>query len=484
MKNKINKELALQISIILACLIILTLQFPNTPAHTQPIPCDGEPQNWSPPASRAWVGGTQVSVVIFDTPDDTHFQTMSDAIREWNAYSVTNCSGITFKPAVRANRPYIQNEIIPDDTMFIVRAHNSQVFHDFRNDGMPSQNVRAAKINIYDQEPTSSTPGAFRKLIAHETGHTLGLKNESDNNHVFYRSIMGTALNITHCDTEGIKRIFCPEPTPTPTPDPTPEPTPPYPYCGPESAGFCYWQWQAYCSCGEMMGWWNDWDCRCEFHTPIVIDMNGNGFSLTSAANGVDFDLDSDGTREHLSWTSADSDDAWLVLDRNNNGLIDDGTELFGNIMPQPVPPQGEERNGFLALAVYDKPANGGNNDNQIDARDAVFAQLKLWQDRNHSGVSEASELQNLSSSAVRTIELDYKESKRTDEHGNRFRYRAKVRDARGAQVGRWAWDVFLLRSPGTNGYAESSLNKKSNTMPRLGFAGFFGNKIYSKCGS
>jgi hypothetical protein len=45
-------------------------------------------------------------------------------------------------------------------------------------------------------------------------------------------------------------------------------------------------------------------------------------------------------------------------------------------------------------------------------------------------------------------LHLDYKESKRTDEHGNRFRYRAKIDDARGAKAGRWAWDVFLVAGP------------------------------------
>ncbi|HEV2799810.1 MAG TPA: hypothetical protein VGW12_04900 [Pyrinomonadaceae bacterium] len=64
----------------------------------------------------------------------------------------------------------------------------------------------------------------------------------------------------------------------------------------------------------------------------------------------------------------------------------------------------------------------------------------------NHNGVSEAWELHLLSELDVAALQLNYKESKRTDAHGNQFRYRAKVRDARGARVGRWAWDVFLVR--------------------------------------
>jgi len=185
---------------------------------------------------------------------------------------------------------------------------------------------------------------------------------------------------------------------------------------------------------------------------PIILDVEGEGFHLTSPAHGVKFDIENTGKPLQIAWTDPRFHNAFLVLDVNGDGRVDSGKELFGNFTPQP---KSEHPNGFLALALYDLPANGGNGDGFIDAHDAVFAKLRLWIDANHDGISQPGELYTLDHFGIRSLAFGYMSSPKVDGFGNSFRYRALVnplaehqegRDFRkhNGEVGRWAYDVFL----------------------------------------
>jgi hypothetical protein len=177
--------------------------------------------------------------------------------------------------------------------------------------------------------------------------------------------------------------------------------------------------------------------------SPIIVDTRGEGFPLTSAQAGVTFDITGTGLPVQLAWTAWGSHDAFLALP-GPDGLVHNGKELFGNFTPQP---QSAHPNGFLALAQFDKPENGGNGDGVIDEKDAVFSRLRLWIDENHDGRCQPGELHTLPELGVFSLALRYVETRRTDDFGNQFRYRARVNPDPSdgeSDVGRWTYDVFL----------------------------------------
>lgn len=155
--------------------------------------------------------------------------------------------------------------------------------------------------------------------------------------------------------------------------------------------------------------------------SPIILDTEGEGFHLTSAAGGVNFDID--GHPVQIAWTASGFQNAFLALP-GKDGLIHTGKQLFGNFTAQPT---SENPNGFLALAEFDKPENGGNGDNVIDEHDAVYSRLRLWIDANHDGISQPEELHTLPELGVYQVSLDYRRSSRTDGYGNEFRFKAQV---------------------------------------------------------
>lgn len=153
---------------------------------------------------------------------------------------------------------------------------------------------------------------------------------------------------------------------------------------------------------------------------PALNRRQARKFFLTDAANGIFFDINGDGRRERIGWTKAGSTVGFLVLDRNGNGTIDDGSELFGTAT---VKNNGlRARNGFDALIDLD----GGptRTDGRIDPSDSAYFQMRVWYDLNHDGVSQQNELRTLTEEGITGIALAYTPLKRSDGHGNIYMFR------------------------------------------------------------
>ena len=144
--------------------------------------------------------------------------------------------------------------------------------------------------------------------------------------------------------------------------------------------------------------------------SPLIVDLDGDGVETIGTNSNVYFDHDNNGFAEKTSWVG--KDDGLLVRDLNNNGQIDDGTELFGN---NSVLSSGEKAaNGFEALADLDS-----NNDGIFDNSDTAWNQVKVWKDANSNGIVDEGELLTQEQAGIESIDLDYQNSNTVDANGN-----------------------------------------------------------------
>ncbi|MFD2451361.1 hypothetical protein [Ideonella paludis] len=145
--------------------------------------------------------------------------------------------------------------------------------------------------------------------------------------------------------------------------------------------------------------------------SPLVLDLNGDGVQTVGQADGVYFDLDADGRTTRVGWT--DGKDGLLALDRNGDGQITSGAELFGDNTPSSD--GGKAAHGFAALSELDSDHNG-----VFDAQDQLWQNVQVWVDSNHDGVSQQAELQSLEAVGVQSINLSALEGS-SYQNGNFF---------------------------------------------------------------
>lgn len=137
---------------------------------------------------------------------------------------------------------------------------------------------------------------------------------------------------------------------------------------------------------------------------PLVLDLAGDGVNLSSAEEGVQFDMDGDGVKSQMGFIRGD--DALLFVDTHGDGVVHDGTQLFGNT--------DGHANGFDNLQSHDD-----NNDGVIDKNDAIWDSLRVWVEKTADGVSEASETMTLEEAGVESINVGYRDVREDDGKGN-----------------------------------------------------------------
>lgn len=164
-------------------------------------------------------------------------------------------------------------------------------------------------------------------------------------------------------------------------------------------------------------------DCEAfdpPYMDPLIVDLGQDGIHLGQKGHGVMFDLYGTGTLVKSQWTAPQGNEAFLIYDKNGNGLVDSGLEMFTNYNPLIL----ENRiapNGFVDLAQYDQPILGGNDDGLISDDDQIWQELLLWLDKNADGVATLNEMLKLADVGLTRLNTIPKDNNRQDPAGNRL---------------------------------------------------------------
>jgi hypothetical protein len=193
--------------------------------------------------------------------------------------------------------------------------------------------------------------------------------------------------------------------------------------------------------------------------SPLVLDLNGDGINTLSIAQGVSFDLFADGAAVHTGWVG--SGDGLLALDRNHDGVIDDGGELFGTATT--LADGTRAADGFSALAELDT-----NGDGRIDAADAAFGDLRVWVDANADGVSQPGELQTLSSLGIAALGVGAAPANITNQ-GNWIGLAGSYQTTSGAVMG--MSDVWFVANRNENATLSDQVSQLTQAIGAYGTA-------------
>lgn len=192
-------------------------------------------------------------------------------------------------------------------------------------------------------------------------------------------------------------------------------------------------------------------DAHIQRISPIIIDLDGDGVKTVSIDDSqARFDMDLDGTADRTGW--AERDDGLLAVDSNQDGVINDRSELFG----------GNVGEGFAKLAGFDS-----NRDGRVDASDERFSELKIWRDADGDGQTDGGELISLDAAGLTSLRVEY-ETRAEEQNGNLLleRSSATFADGRSAEM---ADAYFSVDSGAAPRLADILGDARSDEIPMSG---------------